>query len=32
MLIEDGVVKVLNLEEDKGACDLTAGETLLEAI
>ena len=32
MYIEDGVVKVLQLEEDKGACVLTAGETLLEAI
>lgn len=32
MYIEDGFVKVLQLEEDKGACVLTAGETLLEAI
>lgn len=32
MLIEDGVVKVLQFEEDKGACNLTAGETLLEMI
>ncbi|NNE80031.1 MAG: peroxiredoxin [Silicimonas sp.] len=32
MLVEDGVVKILQLEEDKGACDLTAGETLLELI
>ena len=29
---EDGVVKVLQLEEVKGACDLTTGNTLLEAI
>ena len=32
MYIEDGVVKVLQLEEDKGACVLTAGETLLDSI
>ena len=32
MLIDDGVIKVLQLEEDKTACDLTAGETLLDAI
>jgi glutaredoxin/glutathione-dependent peroxiredoxin len=32
MLVEDGVVKVLQLEEKTGACDLTAGETLLEKI
>ena len=32
MLIEDGVVKVLHFEEDKGVCDLTGGETLLDAI
>lgn len=32
MYIEDGVVKVLQLEEEKGACVLTAGETLLGAI
>lgn len=32
MLIEDGVVKVLQFEEDNGTCNLTAGETLLEMI
>ncbi len=30
MLTEDGVVKILQLEEDHGVCDFTAGETLLE--
>jgi len=30
MLLEDGVVKVLQLETEKSVCDLTAGETLLE--
>jgi peroxiredoxin len=30
--VEDGVVKSLNLETEAGACDLTAGETLLEQI
>lgn len=29
---EDGEVKVLQMEEKVGACDLTTGETLLEAI
>lgn len=29
---EDGVVKVVQMETEKGACDLTSGETLLEAI
>lgn len=32
MLVEDGVVKVLQFEQDKGVCDLTAGETLLEML
>ncbi len=32
MLVEDGVVKVLQFEEDHGVCELTAGETLLEMI
>ena len=32
MLIEDGVVKVLQFEKDHGVCTLTAGETLLEMI
>ncbi len=32
MLVEDGVVKVLQFENDHGVCDLTAGETLLEMV
>lgn len=32
MYVEDGVVEVLQMEEKTGACDLTSGETLLEAI
>ncbi len=32
MLAEDGEVKQLNMESEPGVCDLTAGETLLEAI
>ena len=32
MLVEDGVVRLLNFEETHGVCELTAGETLLEAI
>ena len=32
MYIEDGVVKILQMETEKGVCDLTAGETLLDAI
>ncbi len=32
MYVEDGVVKVLQMEAEKGVCDLTSGETLLEAI
>ena len=32
MLAEDGVVRVLNLEESPGQCELSAGETLLAAI
>jgi glutaredoxin/glutathione-dependent peroxiredoxin len=32
MVVEDGVVQILQLEESKGTCDLTAGETLLEMI
>jgi hypothetical protein len=31
-MAEDGVVKVLNLEEEAGACKLTVGEELLEKI
>jgi peroxiredoxin len=32
LLAEDGVVKVLNLEESPGACEISAGETLLRQI
>ena len=32
MLVEDGIVKVLQFEEDHGVCNLTAGETLLEMV
>lgn len=32
MLVEDGIVRVLQFEADKTVCDLTAGETLLEII
>lgn len=32
LLAEDGVVKVLTLEEEAGACKLTVGEELLEKI
>ncbi|MDH5454198.1 MAG: peroxiredoxin [Paracoccaceae bacterium] len=32
MLIEDGVVKVLQMEAKAGVCDMTAGETLLEQV
>ena len=32
MLVEDGIVKILHLEEEKGVCNLTAGETLLDQI
>ena len=32
MLVEDGVIKVLQFEEEHGVCNLTAGETLLEMI
>ncbi|MBP7002447.1 peroxiredoxin [Amaricoccus sp.] len=31
-LAEDGVVKVLNVEANPGACELSGGEALLEAI
>lgn len=30
MLVEDGVVRLLNFEETHGVCELTAGETLLD--
>jgi cytochrome c peroxidase len=32
MLVEDGVVKILNLEERRGVCEVSAGETLLDAL
>ncbi|WP_417806416.1 peroxiredoxin [Thioclava sp.] len=32
MLVEDGVVKVLHLEESPGTCEASAGESLLAAI
>ena len=32
MLVEDGVVKVLNCEEGPGQCEISAGETLLGQI
>lgn len=32
MLVEDGVVKVLNSEENPGAVTVSGGETLLEAV
>ena len=32
LLAEDGVVTVLNLEESPGACEISAGETLLGQI
>lgn len=32
MVVEDGVVRQMNLEEKPGVCELTAGETLLEQI
>jgi len=32
MLVEDGVVILLNVEEKTGQCEISAGETLLEAV
>ena len=31
-VVEDGVVTVLNVEAERGVCELTAGETVLEAL
>lgn len=31
MLVENGVITTLNEERDAGACDISAGETLLES-
>ncbi|MBD3679913.1 MAG: peroxiredoxin [Rhodobacteraceae bacterium] len=32
LVIEDGVVKALQVEEARGVCDMTGGETLVEMI
>ncbi len=32
MLVDDGVVSILNLEEDAGVCETSAGEALLAAM
>lgn len=32
MLVDDGVVKVFNVEENPGECDLSAGQAMLDAI
>jgi len=32
MYVDDGVVKVLNAEANPGECEISAGETLLEAL
>ena len=32
MLVEDGVVKVLNIEESRSECTLSGGENLLDAV
>ncbi len=32
MLVEDGVVQALNLEESPGVCEISAGEVLLERV
>ncbi|MEM9437507.1 MAG: peroxiredoxin [Pseudomonadota bacterium] len=32
MLVEDGIVKVLNEEASPGECEISAGETLLDAV
>ena len=30
MIVNDGVVEVMQMEEERGVCNMTAGETLLE--
>lgn len=32
MLVEDGIVKILRFEQSHGACELTAGEAMADAI
>lgn len=32
MLVDDGVVTALNIEEARGVCDLSGGETMLEVV
>jgi peroxiredoxin len=32
MIVNDGEVETMNMEEERGVCDMTAGETLLEAV
>ncbi|SPF77522.1 peroxiredoxin [Pseudoprimorskyibacter insulae] len=32
MLVDDGVVSILNIEESPGTCEISAGETLLGAL
>lgn len=32
MLVEDGTVKILRFEQSHGACELTAGEAMADAI
>lgn len=32
MLVDDGVVTILNLEESPGQCDISGGETMLDAL
>jgi cytochrome c peroxidase len=32
MLVENGVVTILSAEESPGQCEISAGETLLEAM
>lgn len=32
MIVDDGTVTTIQLEEDRGVCNMTAGETLLEMV